>query len=77
MIRLLSQVALQVDTAKSMAFGEIRTELYPESWRAREFLGDLWAARGDAEKARAYYQQALQLGGDSAALREKLQKLGE
>ncbi len=77
MVRLLSQVAFQVDTAKALAFGEIRTDLYPESWRARDFLGDLWAAKGDTEKARTYYQQALRLGGDPAALREKLDKLGE
>jgi len=76
MIRLLSQVTLTRDTAKAIEFGEIRTERYPESFRAWEFLGDVWAAKGEVEKARGYYEQALELGGDAAALREKLAKLG-
>jgi predicted alpha/beta superfamily hydrolase len=76
MVRLLSQVALANDTTKAIEFGEIRTELYPESFRAWEFLGDVWAAKGEAEKARGYYERALESGGDAAALREKLEKLG-
>jgi predicted alpha/beta superfamily hydrolase len=76
MIRLLSQVALANDTTKAIEFGEIRTELYPESFRAWEFLGDVWAAKGDAAKARGYYDQALEKGADPAAIREKLDKLG-
>jgi predicted alpha/beta superfamily hydrolase len=76
MIRLLSQVTLARDTAKAIEFGEVRTELYPESFRAWEFLGDVWAAKGDAAKARGYYDQALEKGADPAAIREKLDKLG-
>jgi tetratricopeptide (TPR) repeat protein len=76
MIRLLSQVTLAGDTAKAIEFGEIRTELYPESFRAWEFLGDVWAAKGDAAKARGYYERALEKGADPAAIREKLDKLG-
>jgi predicted alpha/beta superfamily hydrolase len=76
MIRLLSQVTLARDTAKAIEFGELRTELYPESFRAWEFLGDVWAAKGDAAKARGYYEQALEKGADPAAIREKLDKLG-
>ena len=76
MIRLLSQVTLARDTAKAIEFGEIRTELYPESFRAWEFLGDVWAAKGDTAKARVCYEQALEKGADPAAIREKLDKLG-
>jgi predicted alpha/beta superfamily hydrolase len=75
MTRLLARVALGQDTTAAIAFGEIRAALYPESYRAYEFLGDVWAARADVERALGYYEQALARKPDNAALREKLNKL--
>ncbi|HKJ02342.1 MAG TPA: hypothetical protein VJ997_07805, partial [Longimicrobiales bacterium] len=76
MVRLMAQVALTQDTAKAVAFGEIRVGLYPESFRAYEFLGDVWAAKQEVDKARSYYEQALARTTDGAPIREKLDKLG-
>ena len=73
---MLAQFSLQQDTAAAISFGEMRAELYPESYRAYGFLGDLWADKGDIEKARASYEQALQRSPDNAAIRKKLDELG-
>lgn len=54
----------------------MRVDLFPESARAYEFLGDMWAAKKDATKARADYEQSLTRNADNAALREKMDKLG-
>jgi len=75
MLRLLGRVVAQ-DTAKAIEFGEMRIDLYPESARAYEALGDLWAAKGEAKKARALYEQALARNGGDPRVREKLDKLG-
>ena len=64
------------DTTAAIALGEIRADLYPESFRAYEFLGDLWTSKGDVEKARSYYEQALAKNPGNAALHEKLNELG-
>jgi hypothetical protein len=76
LVRRLAQAMLGQDTTKAIAFGEIRVELYPESSRAYEFLGDVWAAKGDVEKARVYYEDALARSPDDDAIREKLNELG-
>jgi predicted alpha/beta superfamily hydrolase len=75
-LQMLGRIMLQQDTAKAIEFGEIRTELYPESFRAYEFLGDVWAGKGDIEKARIYYEEGLKKSPENAAVREKLEKLG-
>jgi predicted negative regulator of RcsB-dependent stress response len=53
----------------------MRAELYPESYQALVFLGDRWAHRGDVERARALYEQALAKSPDTAAIQEKLDAL--
>ena len=76
MLRLLSQFALSMDTTAAIEFGEIRTELYPESFRAHVFLGDVWSEKGDVDQARGHYQAALERNPGDEAIREKLAKLG-
>jgi len=76
MVQMLAQFALNRDTTSAISFGEIRTELYPESFRAFEFLGDIWAEKGEAGKARIYYEQALARSPDNDSIRTKLQELG-
>jgi Tfp pilus assembly protein PilF len=76
MLRLLSRFSMAQDTAKAIEFGEMRVELYPESARAYEFLGDVWAAKGEVDKARGYYQQAMARSGENPRIREKIDKLG-
>jgi len=75
MIGLLSFVAATQDTAKAIAFAEVQTEIYPESFRGYDRLGDLWAAKGDQAKARSYYQQALEHSPGRKSIEEKLAKL--
>lgn len=76
MVGLLARVMLQQDTTKAITFGEMRVGLYPESYRAYAFLGDLWAEKGEVDKARSYYQQALARRPDAIGVREKLGQLG-
>ena len=76
MVRLLARITLQQDTTKAIELGEIRAALYPESFRAYVFLGDAWAAKGDRERARSYYEQALRRAPDNASIKEKLGELG-
>jgi len=76
MLRLLGNAMMAQDTVKAIEFGEMRASLYPGSWRAQAFLGDAWAARGDQQKARGYYEAALAKGGDRVRLQERLDRLG-
>jgi predicted alpha/beta superfamily hydrolase len=75
MLRLMAQITLGRDTTNAIEFGQIRTELYPDSYRGYVFLGDMWAARGDNAKARAYYEQALAKSPGNPGVKEKLDKL--
>lgn len=75
MLGQMRQFALSQDTAKAIEFGEMSIGVYPEDFRAYEFLGDVWAARGEVDKARGYYEQALARRPGNARLEEKLEKL--
>lgn len=72
MIAQFARFALTQDTAKAIELGEIRTRLYPESFRAHEFLGDVYAGRGDPERARSYYEEALARSPGNESIEEKL-----
>ena len=76
LIRQLTGFAAQVDTAQLLPLGEIWVETYPESHRGYAFLGDSWKERGDPERARRYYEQALERSPGDEALREKLEEVG-
>jgi hypothetical protein len=76
MLRQLSRFTLEQDTAAAVAFGEMRVELYPESWRGWDFLGDVRAAQGEAARARECWEEALRRNPDAEAVREKLEGLG-
>jgi hypothetical protein len=75
MVRQLAQITLTRDTAKAIEMGGIWRDLYPESFRSYEFLGDVAAARGNAQNARALYEQALARSPGNARIREKLGEL--
>lgn len=78
MLRLLGRVALTQaqDTTAALTFAEMRAESYPGSAGGHEFLGDVWSAKGEVERARAAYEQALaRRPGDPDVLR-KLDELG-
>ena len=76
MVRQLAQFALTQDSTKAIEFAQIGIELYPESFRGYEFLGDVWAAKGEKAKARGYYEQALARNANNRAITEKIGKLG-
>ncbi|GMV06521.1 MAG: hypothetical protein AMXMBFR53_27970 [Gemmatimonadota bacterium] len=75
-LRLFTQLMMAQDTAKAIEFGEMRAALYPDSWRAMVFLGDVWAAKGDVPKARKYLETALAMSGGRPQVQERLDKLG-
>lgn len=76
MVALLARASLGQDTTKALMLGEFRVAFYPESYRAHVFLGDVWAGKGDVEKARAHYRQALVKSQGATAIQEKLDELG-
>jgi uncharacterized protein len=79
MILMLGQFALMQDTTKTkaMEFYQMATELYPDSHRGYDRLGDAWKARGDQKKARGYYEQSLAKNPNSPHAKEMLAKLKE
>lgn len=76
MIAQLTRFALTQDTAKAVELGEIRTALYPESFRAYELLGAVYAEREQPERARSYYEEALARSPGNDSIEEKLGGLG-
>jgi hypothetical protein len=76
LLRALAQNASQVDTTKDVVFAGMRVARSPDHPRPYEALGDLWAAKGDAAKARGYYEQALARNGYEPRLRRKINRLG-
>ncbi len=76
MLRQFGQAMMGQDTAKAIEFGRMRVDLYPESYRAHEFLGDAYAAQGEVQQARTHYEHALARSAGNARIREKLDKLG-
>jgi hypothetical protein len=76
LFRLLVNAAPQLDPAKAIVFAEMRVARFPDYPHPYEGLGDLWAARGDAEKARGCYEQALARNGYEPRIRRKIDRLG-
>jgi len=52
-------------------------ELHPRSVEARNNLGIIAALEGDTERARRWWEEALEIAPDAATIRENLDKLGE
>jgi len=55
----------------------LNTRLHSQSPNAYDSLGDYYAAKGDKERAKASYQQALKLNPDFTASKQKLEKLNQ
>ncbi|MFN0178303.1 MAG: alpha/beta hydrolase-fold protein [Gemmatimonadales bacterium] len=77
MVGMLGQFAAGQDTAKAMEFAQIAIDLYPNSHRGYDRLGDLWKAKGDLKKARAYYEQSLARNPNNKHAKDMLGKLGQ
>jgi len=75
MVTQLAGFALGQDTAKAIAFYELATQLYPNSYRSFDRLGALWAAKGDKQKAVAYYQRSVALNPGNTVSAGKLKGL--
>lgn len=75
-IGMLAQFTTARDSAAAISFGEMRAELYPESFRAHEFLGDMWAAQGEPSRARGHYEAALARSPGNEAITSKIEDLG-
>lgn len=75
MVRQLARIALMRDTANAIRLGEIWRDLYPESFRSYEFLGDVHAARNEPQRARSWYEQSLAKSPSNSRVREKIDRL--
>lgn len=71
----LATFALNQDTAKAMAFLEIGTQMYPNSYRSFDRLAALWAAKGDKARATTFYQRSLALNPGNTVSATKLKEL--
>jgi tetratricopeptide (TPR) repeat protein len=56
-----SQLYQAGDTATALRFFERNVEDYPDYAEGWESMGDVWAARGDRERAIGFYEKALEL----------------
>jgi predicted alpha/beta superfamily hydrolase len=76
MVDQLGQAELGRDTTKAVEMMRINTELYPGSSHAFFALGGVYAAKGDAGRAKVAYEKALALDPKNQRAREALGKLG-
>ena len=75
MIGMLGQFALSQDTTKAVAFYQIGVELYPNSYRSYDRLGNIWLARRDQQKARGYFEQSLVRNPNNKNAKDMLSKM--
>jgi predicted alpha/beta superfamily hydrolase len=59
---------------KSFSFFDLNIRNYPESFNVYDSMGDFYKAKGDAQKAREFYEKALKIL-DNPVTREKIIKL--
>jgi uncharacterized protein len=77
LLDLVGHVALGRDTTKALEVFRTYAELYPNSAKALEALGDGWTAKGDKAKATDFYQRSLAIRPNNPQAKEKMRKLAE
>lgn len=60
---------------EAVAIFQMIVELFPNSFNAYDSLGDAYLAIGQSDKARAAYEQSLQLNPENTYTKEKIEKL--
>ena len=75
MVDMLGHFELTRDTTRAIALFQLNAELYPDSPRAYEALGEGWMARGDTRKASGFFEKALALNPRNAHVREMIEKI--
>ncbi len=75
MLIQLAGFAVGQDTAKAITMYEIATQYYPNSYRAYDRLGALWAGKGDKPKAVGFYEKSLALNPGNTLTTNKLNEL--
>lgn len=73
----LGRLALGQDTTKAINFFRLNTELYPNSSRAYDSLGDGWMAKGDSANAMGSYEKALALRPGDRHAKDMIRKMQE
>jgi len=59
---------------KSFSFFDLNIRNYPESFNVYDSMGDFYKAKGDAQKAKEFYEKALKIL-DNPVTREKINKI--
>ena len=75
MIAQLGQFAMTQDTAKAIEFFQIGIDLYPNSYRGYDRMGNAWMAKGDQKKARAYFEQSLAKNPNDQTAKDMIKKM--
>ena len=70
-----SQFYQEGDTATALRFFDRNVEDYPDFAEGWESLGDVWAARGDRERAIGFYEKALELAPNHPRILRSLEAI--
>ena len=62
-------------TDDALAIFRLNAEMHPDDWNVYDSLGEVYAAKGETEKAIAFYQKSLQLNPDNDDAVAKLREL--
>ena len=77
MLDLLGHVELGRDTAKALELFQMNAELYPNSAKVYDALGDGWMAKGDVAKATSFYERSLALRPSNKHAKDMIKKMRE
>jgi tetratricopeptide (TPR) repeat protein len=77
MVDLLGHVVLGRDTAQALELFQMNAELYPNSAKVYDALGDGWMAKGDFTKASSFYERSLALKPGNKHAKDMIKKMRE
>src|SRR5262249_7887046 len=77
MIDQLAHIAIGRDTTIGIAYFQLNADLYPNSAKAYDGLGDAWRAKGDTKKATTFYEKSLSLNPKNQHATAMIQKMKE
>ncbi|MEO8451195.1 MAG: alpha/beta hydrolase-fold protein [Gemmatimonadota bacterium] len=77
MMDILGHIELSRDTTKAIALFQMNADLYPNSPKVYDALGEGWQAKGDSKKATEYYEKSLALKPSNQHAKDMIKKISE